>query len=113
MHSLAMAQDILKAALSEAKTHEAKHIKAISVKMGDRHFIESDSLQFCLEAAAKGTIAEGAHIDVELLGTTVRCRKCAFVFPVADDLPIWPHCGDRNPEILGSDEPPQVTLELD
>ena len=113
MHSLAMAEDILKAALSEAERREAKHIKAISVKMGDRHFMEADSLQFCLEAAAKGTIAEGAQIDVELLSTTARCQKCAFVYPVADDLPIRPRCGDRNPEILGSDEPPQVTLELD
>ncbi len=65
MHSLAMAQDILQAALSEAEKRDAKHIKTISVKTGDRHSAESDSLRFCLEAVAKGTIAEGAQIEIE------------------------------------------------
>ena len=100
MHSLAMAQDILEAALIEAEKHNAKHVKAISVKIGDGHFTESDSLQFCLEATAKGTIAEGARIEIELVGTTARCRECTLIFLVEDDLPICPHCGDRSPEIL-------------
>lgn len=71
MHSLAMAQDILKAVLYEAEKHNAKQIKAISVKIGDRYFTESDSLQFCLEAAAKGTIADGAQIEIKLEGSTI------------------------------------------
>ncbi len=113
MHSLMIAQDILEAALVEAKKHSAKHINAISVKIGDGHFTESDSLQFCLEAMAKGTIAEGARIEIKVAGTTAKCRECALVFPVEDDLPICPHCGDRNPEIHHVHESPQVTLELD
>ena len=113
MHSLAMAQDILEAALIEAEKHNARLIKAISVKIGDGHFAESDSLQFCLEATAKGTIAEGARIELELTGITAKCRECALVFPVEDHSPICPHCGDGNPEILGSEEPPQVTLKLE
>ena len=36
MHSLAMAQDILHAALTEAE----KHVKAISVKIGDGRYGE-------------------------------------------------------------------------
>ena len=93
MHSLAMAQDILRAALTEAQKHDAKRIKAIGVRIGNETFMESDSLQFCLEAAAKGTIAEGARIDIRLVGITA--------------------CGDGNGEVLGDKEPTQVTLELD
>ena len=113
MHSLAIAQDILAAVLSEAAKHNAKHVKAISVKIGDRQFTESDSLQFCLEATAKGTIAEGAQVEIELVGRTARCRECALVFLVEDRLPICPRCGDRNPEVLTSSEPLQITLKLD
>lgn len=113
MHSLAMAQDILKAALTEAEKHDAKQVKVINVKMGDDHFTESDSLQFCLEAAAKGTIAEGARVEIKFVGTTARCRECAFVFPVEEHLPICPRCGDINPEILTVGEPLQIELELE
>ncbi len=113
MHSLAMAQDILEAALIEGAKHNAKKVKAISVKIGDGHFAESDSLQFCLEATAKGTIAEGAQIEIGLVGTTVRCRECTLVFLVEDDFPICPRCGGRSPEILTNESSPQITLRLD
>jgi len=65
VHNLAMAQDILQAALIEATKHDANQVKAISVKIGGEHFTEADSIQFCLEAITKGTIAEGAQIEVE------------------------------------------------
>ncbi len=93
MHSLAMAQDILEAVLSEAAQHSAKQVKAISVKIGDGHFTESDSLQFCLEALAKGTIAERAWIEIKLVGATT--------------------CDAGNLEMPTSEEPLQITLELD
>lgn len=67
MHSLAMAENILKAALNEAVNHQGKHIKAIFVKIAQEDFTESDSLQFCLEAMTKGTVAEGARVEIELV----------------------------------------------
>jgi len=66
MHSLSMAENILQAVLKEAEKHESKCIKAVSVRIGDEDFVESDSIQFCLEAMVKGTIAEGARIEIEL-----------------------------------------------
>jgi len=52
----------------EAEKYDGKRIKAIGVKIGDETFVESDSLRFCLEAMAKGTIAEGARSEIKLVG---------------------------------------------
>ena len=68
MHELSIAQSILQAALTEAEKHNGKRIKAIGVKVGDDAFMEADSLQFCLEAETKGTIAEGARIEIKPVG---------------------------------------------
>lgn len=70
MHSYGMAQNILKAAVSEAEKHEAKRIEAICIKLGEMDFAEADSLEFCLEAMARGTVAEGAKIQIELAEVT-------------------------------------------
>ena len=67
MHSLAMAEGILNVAFNEAGKHNGRRIKAIGVKI-DEEFIEYDSLGFYLEAITKGTIAEGARIEIELVG---------------------------------------------
>ena len=70
MHTLAMAQNILQTALEEAEKHDGnKRIKAIGARISVGSFVEADSLQFCLEAEARGTPAEGARIKVEITHT--------------------------------------------
>ena len=114
MHSLMMAQEILKTALIEAEKHNANHIKSINVKIGDGHFAESDSIQFCMEAAAKGTIAERAHVEIELMETTIRCPLCNYkASSPTGYLTACPNCGNKNIEVTSCDEPPQITLQLD
>ena len=65
MHSLGVARDILKRALSEAARYNAQKIKRIEVRVRDPYFNEYDSLQFCLEVVAKDTIAHDALVTVE------------------------------------------------
>ena len=103
----------MQAALTEADKHDGKRIKAISVQIGDPDFDEGDSLQFCLEASAEGTAAEGAQMEVNLVGATARCSNCDLVFGVMDSLPICPSCGDRNPEMVADKELLSITMELD
>ena len=67
MHSLAMAENILKAVLKEAENHKGRQIKTINISIAEENFTESDSLQFCLEEIARGTIAEGASIEIQLV----------------------------------------------
>lgn len=113
MHSLAMAQDILEAALSEADKRGAKHVKAIDVIIRDARFDESDSLQFCLEASTKGTIAERAQVSVEVTETTAKCENCGLIFSIKDQLATCPRCGDKHPELLYGWEYLQVKLKLE
>lgn len=113
MHSLSMAQSILQAVLMEAGNHEGKRVKAISVKTGDGELVESESLRFCLEAMAKGTIAEGARIEVELVGATARCPECTCAFPVEGHEPACTCRSEETPEMPAGEEPLLVTLELD
>ena len=64
MHSLSMAQNILQAALTEAERNDAKSIRTISMRVAE-DFDECDTLRFCLELFSRGTIAEGAGIEIE------------------------------------------------
>jgi Zn finger protein HypA/HybF involved in hydrogenase expression len=72
MHSLAMARSILDNSLAGAAGHGAKRISGISINVsGD--FDEADSLLFCLEALSKGTIAEGAAINLKCGAANAHC----------------------------------------
>ena len=65
-----MAQSILQSALEEAAKYDGeKRIRTIGARISAGAFVEADSLQFCLKAEARGTLAEGACIEVEISHT--------------------------------------------
>jgi len=63
VHELAAAQDVLRAALQAAEEQGAQRITAIELKVGRLYAVEQ--LQDLIAIVAKGTIAEGARLDVE------------------------------------------------
>jgi len=65
MHELYAAQSILERALEEAAKQAASRVAVIYVKLGPGGHIARERLEFCLQAAAKGTIAEDARVQVE------------------------------------------------
>lgn len=64
MHELAIAQEIVRRAVAEAQRRNAVRVKALHVRLGPVGFATSENLSFCITAACKGTIAEGARVDV-------------------------------------------------
>ena len=65
MHDLAAAQDVLKVAIEAAEAGQARRIKTISLKVG--HLYAADQIESLIADLAKGTIAEGATLQVELV----------------------------------------------
>jgi len=74
MHELAAAQDVLKTALAAAEAESAQRIVAIVLKIGSPYGIEQMRELIAMEA--KGTIAEGARLDIEsVAGPTIQVES--------------------------------------
>jgi len=69
MHSLATAENILKVVLVEVEKHQEQRIKNIEVSLDEHGFMEADEIKFCFKLLAKGTVAEEANVEIELMGT--------------------------------------------
>ena len=63
MHELAAAQDVVKTALAAAEAEDAQKIVAIVLKIGSLYGV--DQMRELIAMEAKGTIAEGARLDIE------------------------------------------------
>jgi len=63
MHELAAAQDVVKTALAAAEAENAQKIVAIVLKIGSLYGV--DQMRELIAMEAKGTIAEGARLDIE------------------------------------------------
>ena len=113
MHGFSIAQNILETALTEAGKHNGKRVCALGVKLGKASHIEPDSLEFCLRAVARGTIAEKARIEIKPLEPTAKCRECGHTFSVQGNELFCPSCGGENLEMLTGSEVFLESLEVD
>ncbi len=106
MHELSLAQSILETALVEAQRAGGKHIRGIHAKVrnSSHHIEDTSSLEFCLEAVTKGTVAEGAEIRIEFIPSTLRCKECDFTFLAQASALVCPRCRGGKLEELDAEE---------
>ena len=82
MHELPIIQKIMAVAIKHAESHGAKKIVRIKTRIGELSDLYSDWMQRYFEYVSKGTIAEGAALEVEWSPVIFRCEECEKVFPV-------------------------------
>lgn len=78
MHEMAIVQSMLDIALRAGENAGAKRIQAIRVKMGEYSDVVPVIMREYFAVAAKGTICEGARIEIERIPVTMRCRECGW-----------------------------------
>lgn len=78
MHELAIAESIL----SALQENIIGKITTVKLKIGEMSGIVPSALEFSFEAASKGTMAEGAALNIEQVPITARCDECSEVFRI-------------------------------
>jgi len=112
MHELGVANEILDIALSEAERHAAKKVTSIRLRVGVLRSIEPENLSFLFEHLARGTPAEGAHLDIVEEPVRVECEACGV-----SEAPsfAWecPRCKGSGVSVTGGDSLSILSLDVD
>lgn len=94
VHELSIACSLVKAAVLEAERHCIKRVVRIDVVLGALAGVEMDALLFCFPAVARGTVCEGASLDIHIEPASGRCERCGTVTPVEDMMDRCSSCDD-------------------
>jgi hydrogenase nickel incorporation protein HypA/HybF len=113
MHEMAIAQGVLDIALDNAAQHDAKKIIRIKLLVGEMTQVEPDSLRFCFEALAEGTLAAGAELEIAAVPLVGRCRDCGTEFGIERFRFFCPACSSAGVEILTGRELKVEHLEVE
>ena len=65
MHELGIAQSILDAVATEMQPHASARPVKVAVKVGAMSGVDPDSLAFCFESIAKGTVFEPMILEIQ------------------------------------------------
>ena len=67
MHEFSLINDLIRKIESIAREQGARRVAGLKVKLGALSHVSAEHFREHFEAAARGTIAEGARLDIETL----------------------------------------------
>lgn len=76
MHELSLCRDLVAMVAEVAAAENATKVKTISLELGPFAHIEPNSILFCFDAVAEGTLAAGAKLEIIRTPARALCPKC-------------------------------------
>ena len=113
MHELGIAQEMLKVALEYAAKNNAARITQFNVALSAAADESVESLNFHFEHVTRGTIAEGARIEITHVPFTVNCLDCGNDFEWTSDTIVCPKCSSARIKALPQDEFKLTSIQVE
>jgi hydrogenase nickel insertion protein HypA len=101
MHESHLGRVFLNAALERLEPQSTEKILAVRGWVAETESLSVSSLSFHFSAAAVGTRAEGAELDVRVTHVRVSCEGCQNEYLPEHHLLLCPECGSTRGAVLG------------
>jgi hydrogenase nickel incorporation protein HypA/HybF len=101
VHESALARRILDAALAHAERAGAVRVRVVRGWVSETEALSQASLALHFAAHARGTPADGAHLELRLSRVEARCRSCGRVWAPDHHVVLCPSCGGVEADLLG------------
>jgi hydrogenase nickel incorporation protein HypA/HybF len=109
MHELAITQNIV-AIVSEAAG--TRRVRQVMLEIGKLSGVMPDAIAFCFDVVAKGTVLDGAVLNIRLIEGRARCNDCGTEFEAETIVARCP-CGCRRIAWLAGEELNVKAIELE
>jgi hydrogenase nickel incorporation protein HypA/HybF len=101
MHESGLARQVLDLVCARARDEGAARIRTVSGWVAETEALSIESLRFHFAALAKGTLAEGARLELELRRVAARCARCRTEYEPDHHILLCPACGATEGALLG------------
>jgi hydrogenase nickel incorporation protein HypA/HybF len=112
MHEIGLMQRMVEVALDRAASAGARYVQRVTVRVGAESGVVPDVITLAFEVATRGTIAEGAELQIEDVPITCFCAACDLDFAPADALHECPSCHQWGAEVRCGKEFELASLEI-
>jgi len=113
MHEMSIAINLVDLAIRTAKQNDAKKINSMTLELGSLAGVVREALQFCFESACKGTMADGAMLEIITIQGDGTCENCGRQFK-CDQIAIpCPRCSEYVFNIKGGRELKLKSVNVD
>src|SRR4051794_14982899 len=101
MHELSLSGAIVNTVTKHA---DGRRVSVVSLRVGRLRQVVPDTLDFYFEFVARGTVCEGARLELEVVPARLRCSACEHDWGI--EIPAFrcPQCGSGAVEVASGNE---------
>lgn len=113
MHEMSLADGVLRLIEDSAKANNFSRVKTVWLEIGELAGVDAEAMRFCFDAVVKGTLADGARLEIVTTEGKGRCFACGKTVAIQLRYDPCPLCGGCPVEPTGGMEMRVKELEVE
>jgi len=113
MHEMSLCEGVLQVLEESARTQGFRRVKTVWLEIGALSGVEVEAMRFSFEVVVKGSLAEGAQLEIIELPGRAWCMPCSETVLVQQRFDACPTCGSYQLQVTGGDEMRIKELEVE
>jgi hydrogenase nickel incorporation protein HypA/HybF len=112
MHELALCQSVLNMLAEQARIHHFDRVTNVRLEVGALSCVSPEAIEFCFAAVTRGTLADGAGLELIRLPGEAWCLDCDATVAIGERHDACPRCGGYRLRLTQGDEMRIKDLEV-
>jgi hydrogenase nickel incorporation protein HypA/HybF len=110
---MSLTESLLELIESEREKQGFSRVRTVRLAIGALGHVDPEAIRFCFDAVARGTVVEGARLEIATVPGEAWCLDCAKTVRVSERLAPCPDCGQPRLQVKGGDDLRLSELEVD
>lgn len=103
MHELSLCEAMLGIMEEQARKRGFRKIYRVCLGVGILSSVEPEALKFSFDIVTKGTLAQGAQLEIEIIPASAQCFSCGYQMGILNYDDLCPNCGGQQFQIEDAD----------
>jgi len=112
MHEMSLCESVLEILEQSAREEAFSSVKKVWLEIGVLSCAAPEAMRFSFDIVMKGTLAEGAGLEIIQVPALARCDQCSQDVEVTSRGEPCPVCGSERLDIRGGDQIRVKELEV-
>jgi hydrogenase nickel incorporation protein HypA/HybF len=113
MHEMSLCEGVLQVLEEHARSQGFHRVKRVWLEIGALAGVDAQAMRFGFDAVMKGTLAQGARLEIIDLPGEAWCMPCRKSVSVQARFDPCPECGSYQLQVTGGDEMRIKELEVE
>jgi hydrogenase nickel incorporation protein HypA/HybF len=113
MHEMALAESVLQIIEDYSVRQGFARVKSVSLEIGALAGVEPEAMRFCFDAVTRGSIAQGAQLNIIDIPGSGWCMQCNDTVAMPERYSACPRCQGYQVQAKGGTEMRVKELEVD